>query len=228
MTWDSAAGATYYEVYRAASAGGAKSLLGSAAAPPYDDATAVVGTTYYYWVKACNTWGCSDYSAYDTGYRAGTPPTDGYLSGQALLDGRTVHNGAQVSAEPGGYTAAIVPSGTFTLGPLPVGAYTVDVRIGSYLRAGGRDFEVIAGQTTALPSVVLLGGDCDGDDKINILDASIVSLSFGLAADQPGFDPRADINGDSIVDVYDLVMIGNSFGCSVADPTPRCARWDRP
>ena len=35
---------------------------------------AVVGTTYYYWVKACNTWGCSDFSAFDTGYRHGLPP----------------------------------------------------------------------------------------------------------------------------------------------------------
>ena len=145
-----------------------------------------------------------------------------------VLDGRSVHNGAQVSAEPGGHTAATDPSGAYTVGPLPPGIYTVDVRMGSYLRAGGRDFEVIAGQTTALPSVVLLGGDCDADDQINIMDASIVSFSFGLEAGEPGFDPRADINGDGIVDIYDLVLIGNSFGCSIADPTQRCARWDRP
>jgi hypothetical protein len=75
VTWSSSAGATYYEVHRATSSGGTKSLLGSPAASPYDDTTAAVGTTYYYWVKACNSWGCSDFSAYDTGYRSGTPPT---------------------------------------------------------------------------------------------------------------------------------------------------------
>jgi hypothetical protein len=144
------------------------------------------------------------------------------------LDGRAVHDGAQVSAEPGGTTAVTDPSGAFTLGPLPPGTCTVNVRMGSYLRAGERGFTVIAGQTTLLPSLVLLGGDCDGDDRINILDAGIVSFSFGLDEGQPDFDSRADINGDTIVDIYDLVMIGNNFGCSIADLTPRCARWDRP
>jgi hypothetical protein len=100
--------------------------------------------------------------------------------------------------------------------------------MGSYLRAGEREFEVIDGETTVLPSVVLLGGDCDSDDNINIMDAGITSFSFGLQEGQYGFDPRADINHDAIVDIYDLVMIGNNFGCSITNLTPRCARWNRP
>jgi hypothetical protein len=74
VTWSASSGATYYEVYRAGSESGAKSLLGSPAASPFDDSSAAVGTTYYYWVKACNSWGCSDFSTYNTGYRSGTPP----------------------------------------------------------------------------------------------------------------------------------------------------------
>ena len=149
------------------------------------------------------------------------------MSGQVYLDGRADHSGAQVSVDPGGYSILTDSSGAFTLGPLSSGIYTVDVRMGSYLRAGGRSFEVIAGQTTLLPPVVLLGGDCDSDDNINIMDAGIVSFSFGLSQGQYGFDPRADINADSIVDIYDLVMIGNNFGCSVNDLTLLCMRWNR-
>jgi hypothetical protein len=86
VTWSSSAGATYYEIHRATSSGGTKSLLGSPAASPYDDTSAVVGTTYYYWSKACNSWGCSDFSAYDTGYRSGTPPIQGSLAVTKSVD----------------------------------------------------------------------------------------------------------------------------------------------
>ncbi|MDX1413764.1 MAG: trypsin-like serine protease [Candidatus Promineifilaceae bacterium] len=74
VTWNSSSGATDYELYRAPSAGGIKTLIANPSATTYNDFTADFGPTYYYWVKACNTSGCSDYSAYDTGYRAGVPP----------------------------------------------------------------------------------------------------------------------------------------------------------
>ena len=74
ITWNAVSGATSYEVYRADSAGGTKTNLSSPTATTYDDFWATTGTTYYYWVKACNTYGCSDYSSYNTGYRAGSPP----------------------------------------------------------------------------------------------------------------------------------------------------------
>ncbi|HSB67682.1 MAG TPA: dockerin type I domain-containing protein [Anaerolineales bacterium] len=157
-----------------------------------------------------------------------TIPGGGYLAGQVYLDGRDVHSGALISAEPGGYSTVTGALGIYILGPLPPGIYSVDVHMNSYLRAGGRDFQVLDGETTVLSPVVLLGGDCNGDDTINILDAGTVSFVFGLEAGQAGFDPLADINADGIVDIYDLVMIGNNFGCYLTDLTPRCVRWDRP
>jgi hypothetical protein len=74
VTHSGSSGAAYYEVYRATSAGGTKSLLGYPTGLSWDDTTATGGTTYYYWVKACNNWLCSGYSAYDTGYRSVPPP----------------------------------------------------------------------------------------------------------------------------------------------------------
>ena len=68
VTWDSSSGANDYEVYRATSATGTKSMLGNPSSTSFDDTSAAVGTTYYYWLKACNEWGCSDFSTYDTGY----------------------------------------------------------------------------------------------------------------------------------------------------------------
>jgi hypothetical protein len=145
-----------------------------------------------------------------------------------ILDGRTDHSGAEVRADPGGHVTTTDAAGRYTLGPLPAQSYTVDVRHTSYLRAGEREFQVQAGQATELPRVTLLGGDCNNNDTIDITDGAIASASFGFGTGQVGFDARADINGDGVVDIFDLVMVGNNFGCSVADPTARCQRWNRP
>jgi len=152
----------------------------------------------------------------------------GALSGQVLLDGRLNHSGAEVGAEPGGHLVLTLPDGSFELAALTAGDYEVDVKKTSYLRAGERTFTVAGGGTLALPNVTLLGGDCNNDDGIDITDGAIASASFGFGTGQPGFDARADINGDGVVDIFDLVMVGNNFGCSVTDSDARCRRWDRP
>lgn len=63
----------WYEVYRntADSTGGALLLSNNHPGSPYDDTSAIPGTTYFYWVKACNSGGCSGFSASDSGYRSG-------------------------------------------------------------------------------------------------------------------------------------------------------------
>ena len=78
VTWNASTGATSYEVYRATSSGGTKTMIGTPSTTSYDDTSAAVGTTYYYWVKAMNDCGSSAFSAYNTGYRAGTAPSAPY------------------------------------------------------------------------------------------------------------------------------------------------------
>ncbi len=80
ISWNPSANATYYQVFRNTSdtTTGASTLTDNHTVSPYNDTTAVAGTLYYYWVKACNGSGCSDYSQFDSGYRAAsvlTPPT---------------------------------------------------------------------------------------------------------------------------------------------------------
>ncbi len=72
ISWTAADGATYYKIFRNTSAthAGETELSSSYPASPYDDATATPEVTYTYWVKACNSEGCSDYSSYNTGWRA--------------------------------------------------------------------------------------------------------------------------------------------------------------
>jgi surface protein len=86
VAWGAVTGATSYKVYRATSATGTKGLLGSPAASPYYDTTATPGVIYYYLVKACLLTLCSDYSAYDTGWRNLAAPTGVTASDGAFTD----------------------------------------------------------------------------------------------------------------------------------------------
>ncbi|MBN1267780.1 MAG: sortase [Anaerolineales bacterium] len=76
ITWDSAAGAEYYEVWRATSSTGTKTRIeDSTTSLFFNDTSAAVGTTYYYWATVCTAAnGCSDYSNEDTGWRGINPP----------------------------------------------------------------------------------------------------------------------------------------------------------
>ena len=74
-SWTTSSGATSYQVYRNTSdSSSGATQIGAPATTSYDDTTATPGTTYYYFVKACNTGGCSNFSASDSGYRAMSAP----------------------------------------------------------------------------------------------------------------------------------------------------------
>ncbi len=72
VTWNAAAGATGYEVWRSTSnsSGSAQRIAPSVSGTKYDDTSASVGTTYWYWVKAENAHGTSGFSASASGHRA--------------------------------------------------------------------------------------------------------------------------------------------------------------
>jgi hypothetical protein len=69
VTWAASLWATSYTVYRATSKRGTKTVLGTTSMTTFDDNTASDGKTYYYYIIAANSYGTSNYSAYDTGYR---------------------------------------------------------------------------------------------------------------------------------------------------------------
>ncbi|MBK1693862.1 hypothetical protein CKO09_03785 [Chromatium weissei] len=71
ITWNLSANATSYEIWRNAFNNmNLATKIGTSTATTYDDMRAIAGTTYYYWVKAVNSAGASDFSAFNSGYRA--------------------------------------------------------------------------------------------------------------------------------------------------------------
>jgi len=53
----------------------------------------------------------------------------------------------------------------------------------------------------------LTPGDLNLDGVVDCTDLEIQTLSFGRQSDQPGFDPRADVDQSGLVDVRDLVFV---------------------
>jgi len=74
ISWAASAGATSYEVFRAASDSSALAVsLGITTNTAFADSSAPSGVTHFYFAKAINTCGASAFSLSDSGTRGGTP-----------------------------------------------------------------------------------------------------------------------------------------------------------
>jgi hypothetical protein len=74
----------------------------------------------------------------------------------------------------------------------------------------------VAEATTQVPAV--MPADVNGDLRIDCSDVGIVKASFGRKAGQLGFDARADVNKDGIVDIRDLAAVTQRLA-----PTTSCS-----
>jgi len=94
---------------------------------------------------------------------------------------------------------------------------------GSYRIAG--DASVAPGETNLgnnvafdpVPFLILLGGDVNGDCRVNILDLVTVSAVYGSSIGHlstPTWNPLADLNNDGRIDMADLSLFGTVFGQS--------------
>jgi hypothetical protein len=55
-------------------------------------------------------------------------------------------------------------------------------------------------------------GDVNGDCVVNVLDLTIVALSYGFFAWEPGYNLEADLNNDGIVDMRDITIVAFNLG----------------
>lgn len=63
-----------------------------------------------------------------------------------------------------------------------------------------------SGASLDLGEMALVGGDLNGDNRIDILDLSYIGYRFATA------DAGADLNGDGVVNILDLTLVGGHFG----------------
>ena len=59
-------------------------------------------------------------------------------------------------------------------------------------------------------------GDVNGDCVVNVLDLTIVALSYGFFAWEPEYNLEADLNNDGIVDMRDLSKVAFNLGKTIS------------
>jgi hypothetical protein len=57
-------------------------------------------------------------------------------------------------------------------------------------------------------------GDINRDGRVDIIDTVLMVLAFDTTPSSPNWNPNADVNGDSIVNILDLVFVARDFGKS--------------
>jgi len=107
--------------------------------------------------------------------------------------------------------------GRFTVGGLTPGAYTVRVK-GMHTLANRAAGVTLAVGDNALSLGTLREGDVDNDNDVDAADASLLNAAFGSAPGGDRWDPRADLNGDAVVDGGDYGLLAGSYGLSGDQP----------
>lgn len=110
-------------------------------------------------------------------------------------------------------TATTSSGGVATL-PLPgvaPGSYDLQIRGAHTVSRLLTGVSLPAG-TTVVQFGTLTEGDANGDDEVNEADFEFAEARFGLRSAETGFDSRADLTGDGLVDVSDFSLMAKNFG----------------
>ncbi len=110
-------------------------------------------------------------------------------------------------------------SGFFTVpvGSLANGPYNWRAKGPKYLAKGGT-INLTGAAITNLEIGLMMAGDANNDNLVNILDFNIMKIAFGTQIGQPGYDDRTDFTGDQIVNILDFNLSKRSFGLPGAPP----------
>jgi hypothetical protein len=111
----------------------------------------------------------------------------------ATYEGRTDQNGV-----------AIFPD-------LPVGTFNVHVKGAHSLQTSRAAIALEANRTTDVDMKSQVEGDLDGDNCVTVADFEAVHAMVGAHSGLPGFDARADLNGDGVVSAADVSLLRSGF-----------------
>jgi hypothetical protein len=135
------------------------------------------------------------------------------LSGRVLLQGRANPSGASVFLSPGAFfeigpyvaLSQNLPGINLRFDQVVNDTYTLNTGLDGYLNPA---LQVTLTADLTLPPLHLLGGDVNGDDRVDTTDLDAIRAAFG----SPGAGIAADINGDGVVNLQDLALAAGNFG----------------
>jgi hypothetical protein len=65
---------------------------------------------------------------------------------------------------------------------------------------------------------LMLAGDANDDNVVDHDDLRILNATYGKSIGDPGYDDRADFDGNRTVDINDRKLMMDNFGTSGAPP----------
>ena len=87
-----------------------------------------------------------------------------------------------------------------------------------YLATSGSLTIAGSGASSHFEGGVQLSGDCNNDNRVNISDFNLMSVTFGKVSTGQGYDGRADYDGNLTISLVDFNLLKNNFGASGANP----------
>ncbi len=83
----------------------------------------------------------------------------------------------------------------------------ISVSAATTLKFFAQDIEGVSERMKTQTYALMATGDINGDGKVDCTDLAIMKASFGKKCGQAGFDSRADLNQDCVVDVRDFATV---------------------
>jgi len=101
-------------------------------------------------------------------------------------------------------------TGVFTV--TGVDLWTWDIRVkGLHTLANKKNNVTVITVTAPIDFGLLYEGDADGNNRVNILDFSILATAYGKQSGQPGFDLRADFNNNGRIEILDFSLLATNY-----------------
>ncbi len=108
--------------------------------------------------------------------------------------------------------------GNFTVTvDLPSGAYGWRAKGPKFLANSGT-VSIVRNTTVHIEIGLMLVGDADNSNRVDILDFGLLRNSVGRGVGDPGYDDRADFNGDQRITISDFQLLKNNFSQIGASP----------
>ena len=112
-------------------------------------------------------------------------------------------------------TVTLDSQGNFVAVNVPAEQYDVFVWSGTWLRR--TLFCDLTQNDVSGANYSLINGDIDGNNRVDINDRRKIALANGSKPGDPNWNPRADLNGDGVVDATDYAILYKNYG-QIGDP----------
>jgi|LSQX01.1.fsa_nt_gb subtilisin family serine protease len=103
--------------------------------------------------------------------------------------------------------------GNFSL-KLPFGTYTITANRQQYLPAI-QTIKLTTAENPPQLNLELKAGDIDGNNRIDLVDLTLLFLAYRCGAGNNNYNAFADLNGNGIIDIADLTMLIQNYGAKV-------------